>query len=45
MVAGGGLLGLEAAYALHKLGMHADRARALRPACSRASSTSAPASC
>ena len=30
-VAGGGLLGLEAAYALHKLGMQDGRARALRP--------------
>ena len=31
-IAGGGLLGLEAAYALHKLGLQDDRARALRPA-------------
>ena len=31
-IAGGGLLGLEAAYALHKLGLQDRRARALRPA-------------
>ena len=32
VVAGGGLLGLEAAYALHKLGLRTDGARARRPA-------------
>ncbi len=31
VVAGGGLLGLEAAYALHKLGLKNDRPGALRP--------------
>ena len=39
VVAGGGLLGLEAAYALHKLGLKTDRARALRPPARAASST------
>ena len=34
VVAGGGLLGLEAAYALHKLGLARHRARALATACS-----------
>ena len=34
-IAGGGLLGLEAAYALHKLGLQDRRARALRPPATR----------
>ncbi len=45
-VAGGGLLGLEAAYALHKLGLQDRRAGALAIACCAASSTLArPRSC
>ena len=40
-IAGGGLLGLEAAYALHKIGLQDGRAGALQPACSSASSTRA----
>ncbi len=45
VVAGGGLLGLEAAYALHQARPADLGARALRPAAGAASSTRAPPSC
>ena len=41
LIAGGGLLGLEAGYALHKLGLHAVDPRALATGCCAASSTRA----
>ena len=44
LIAGGGLLGLEAGYALHKLGLHASILFSVLSGCCAASSTSAPRS-